>query len=87
MTRSTVLLSILLAALAGSAMAAKERTKEGAAQQASPSSTSVETRDWSKIDTDKDGYVEPAEMERYLQAVWSQNGKNTAAEEKPKKSN
>jgi len=80
-----VVLSILSAALAGSALAAKENAKETSGQQTN--STSTEVRDWSKIDTDHDGYIEPQEMENYLQAAWAQRGKNTAAEQKPAKSN
>ena len=83
------MLSIVTAALAGSALAAKEKATETETDVQQPGSTSSreEVRNWSKIDTDHDGYVEPEEMERYLQAVWAQHGKNTAADQKPAKTN
>lgn len=86
MTRITALLSILLAVLAGSALAAKDSKKSAATTTAS-TDQSMQTRDWSKIDTDRDGYVAPDEMEKFLQSVWSQHGKSTATQEKGDKSN
>ena len=82
-----VVLSIVTAALAGSALAAKEKAKETDVQQPGSTSSHEEVRNWSKIDTDHDGYVQPEEMEKYLQAVWAQHGKNTAADQKPGKTN
>jgi hypothetical protein len=79
-------LSVLSVALAGSALAANEKAKTDDGRAGSTLSN-AEVRDWSKIDTDHDGYVEPEEMEKYLQTVWAQHGKNTTAEQKPAKSN
>jgi hypothetical protein len=36
-------------------------------------STTQEVRDWAAIDSNKDGYIEPNEMEKYLQAKWAKN--------------
>ena len=85
MSRDIVVLLILTAALRGFAFAANEKAKQTTDHQAGSMLSDVEVRDWSKIDTDHDGYVEPQEMEKFLQAVWAQRGKNTATEEKPAK--
>ena len=85
MTRMTLLFSTLLALSATSALAAKQSEPGTESQDASSASKGGETRDWSKIDTDKDGYVEAAEMEAYLQSVWSKNGKASASGEKSEK--
>jgi hypothetical protein len=77
MTRLIGLLSALLICLSPVAFAAKEKAKSADAADTTGSAASTATRDWSKIDTDRDGYVEPAEMEKYLQSVWAQNGKAT----------
>jgi len=81
MTRLIGLLSVLLICFTPAAFAAKDKAKDATGADTSTAAPSGETRDWSKIDTDRDGYVEPAEMEKYLQSVWSKNGKATG--EKP----
>ena len=51
--------------VAGGAIAAapKAETPKAEASKSAPT-----TRDWSQVDTDRDGHVSPEEMERYLKA-------------------
>ena len=85
MTRMTLVFAMLMALATASALAAKESQTGTNNQDTSSASTGGTTRDWSQIDTNKDGYVEPAEMEAYLQSVWSKNGKTSASGEKSDK--
>ena len=81
MRRFILVLSMMTAALTGSALAANEKTKNTNEQQTRSTSSTEEVRDWSKIDTNRDGYVQPEEMERYLQAAWEQRRKGTTAQQ------
>jgi len=38
----------------------------------------TEVRNWSIIDTDKDGYISAEEMEQYLAQAWERGKRNTA---------
>ena len=84
MTRFILMLSIMSTALTGSALAADEKTKDTNEQQTRSTSSTEEVRDWSKIDTNRDGYIQPEEMEKYLQAAWEHRGKATTASEPPR---
>ena len=79
MRRFILVLSIMTAALTGSALAANEKTKDTNEQRTRSTSSTEEVRDWSKIDTNRDGYIQPEEMEKYLQAAWEQRRKGTTA--------
>lgn len=66
---------LALFAVAGAAFAAEPAKKPANAPQqaaatkptaASPATNTSATRDWSRIDTNKDGHVSPEEMEKYL---------------------
>ena len=46
----------------------------------------TEVRNWSVIDTDKDGYISPQEMEQYLTQVWERRKASTANTEEKKSS-
>jgi hypothetical protein len=81
MRRFILVLSIVAAALAGFGPAAAEKAKDITEQRAGPTSSSEEVRDWSKIDTNRDGYIQPEEMEKYLEDVWEHRRKGTAASE------
>lgn len=67
-TANRLLRTALLAAVSGLALAS---LPAGAAQGESATGT----RDWSAIDTDRDNYISPAEMQSYLEQVWQQKGK------------
>jgi hypothetical protein len=78
------LLAVAVAAASGSALAEKRQQQSANESQSNSSQTAANTgstRDWSKIDADHDGYVEPAEMEKYLQSTWAQHGRKDAAQE------
>jgi hypothetical protein len=78
------LLAVAVAAASGSALAEKRQQQSANDSQSSPGQTAANTgntRDWSKIDADHDGYVEPAEMEKYLQATWAKNGRKDASQD------
>jgi hypothetical protein len=72
---------MVAAALAGFGLAAAEKAKDTTEQLAGPTSSSEEVRDWSKIDTNRDGYIQPEEMEKYLEAVWEHRRKGATASE------
>ena len=81
MRRFILVLSIVAAALTGFGPAAAEKAKDITEQRAGPTSSSEEVRDWSKIDTNRDGYIQPEEMEKYLQAAWEHRRKGTTAQQ------
>ena len=81
MRRFILVLSIVAAPLAGFGPAAAEKAKDTTGRRAGSTLSSEEVRDWSKIDTNRDGYIEPEEMEKYLQAAWEHRGKATTANE------
>jgi hypothetical protein len=71
MIRATALVfAILIAGMSSLALAAT--TTAGAA---AASTSAKQTRDWSAIDTNKDNYISPSEMQTYLDKVWQQEGK------------
>ena len=84
MRRFILVLSIVAAALTGFGPAAAEKAKDTTGQRAGSTSSSEEVRDWSKIDTNRDGYIQPEEMEKYLEAAWEHRGKATTASEPPR---
>ena len=84
MRRFILVLLIAAAAPAGFGLAAAEKAKDTTEQRAGSTSSSEEVRDWSKIDTNRDGYIQPEEMEKYLQAAWEHRGKATTASEPPR---
>lgn len=53
--------------VAGGAIAAAPKA-EAPKAEASKSGGAPATRDWSQVDTNRDGHVSPEEMERYLKA-------------------
>ncbi len=59
-----------LAALASAGCAATDAGKPGAAPaaQVAAAAPAEAGRDWSRIDTNRDGHVSPEEMEKYLAA-------------------
>jgi len=69
MKRATTLLAatLLAAVFAGSAFAANQAATGAATTGA------AKTRDWQAIDTNKDHYISPSEMQAYLNKVWHQN--------------
>jgi hypothetical protein len=75
---SLVFPALLLAVGAGSAFAAKDDSNNSARADDSSGIRVTEVRDWSQIDKDHDGYVEPDEMQAYLQQYQARTGKNTA---------
>ena len=81
MRRFILVLSIVAAAPAGFGLAAAEKAKDTTEQRAGSTSSSEEVRDWSKIDTNRDGYIQPEEMEKYLEAAWEHRRKATTASE------
>lgn len=65
--------ALALLAVAGAAFAAEPAKKPAntpqqaaSTKQAAASPAAGATRDWSRIDTNKDGHVSPEEMEKYL---------------------
>ena len=44
----------------------------------------TEVRNWSTIDTDKDGYISAEEMERYLAQAWERSKGGTATRDDKK---
>ena len=54
--KTAVIAAFMLAAATGPALAA-DAPKTGTAEKG---------RDWTKIDTNKDGYIQPEEMEKWL---------------------
>ena len=81
MRRFLLVLSIMTTALTGSGLAAAEKAKDTTEQRAGSTSSSEEVRDWSKIDTNRDGYIQPEEMEKYLEAAWEHRRKGTTAQQ------
>lgn len=75
--KQMVIAAAVVLALASTAalaeMHAGKKTTEGKSAEAQ----STEVRDWSKIDTNKDGLVSPEEMEKFLASKWQ--GKKTAS--------
>lgn len=59
-----------LIALSGAAFATepakKPQQQAAATKQTASAPAATAGRDWSRIDTDKDGHVSPEEMEKYL---------------------
>jgi len=75
-------LAVALALLAGTALAnpAPAQTKPAAERVATPSAPAAPaTRDWSRIDTDRDGYISAAEMQAYLVAEQARSRNTTVA--------
>lgn len=58
---------LALALLAGSALATPAPAPQPE-RSAAPSTAAPATRDWTRIDTDRDGYVSAAEMQTFLVA-------------------
>jgi hypothetical protein len=69
MKRATTLLAatLLTAAFTGSALAANQ------AAAAAATTGAAKTRDWQAIDTNKDHYISPSEMQAYLNKVWHES--------------
>ena len=61
-----LLTPIALLAASASAFAADAPKKPPAAPKESAAKPAETGRDWSRIDTNKDGHVSPEEMEKYL---------------------
>jgi hypothetical protein len=51
--------------------AAKQLTATGAGTAAAGAANRSETRDWAKIDSNRDNLISPEEMEKYLQESWA----------------
>lgn len=68
-TRSCIALALAMAAGAAFAQNDKPAPKAAPKPVATPTASAPEKgRDWSQIDTNKDGYVSPEEMETWLKA-------------------
>jgi hypothetical protein len=72
--------AILLLVTAGAALAAADRPSDRENTQDTSGVRVTEVRNWSVIDTDKDGYISAEEMEQYLAQAW-ERGKGTATTE------
>ncbi len=60
---------VALAFAAGSVhAAAPEKSADKAGYDKKKTAAQVETRDWAKVDTNKDGLISPEEMEAFLAA-------------------
>ena len=70
MRRFILVLSIVAAALTGFGPAAAEKAKDTTEQRAGSTSSSEEVRDWSKIDTNRDGFVTLQEMRVYVEKTY-----------------
>ncbi len=71
--------AMVLVALAGSAGAAKNDSNANTKADDASGVRVTEVRNWSLIDTNRDGYVEADEMENYLKQYWAQKGNSQAA--------
>ncbi|MBQ0960360.1 hypothetical protein KAK06_15500 [Ideonella sp. 4Y11] len=69
--------AVALATLAGTALANPAAATERTATAAAP--TAPTTRDWQRIDTDRDGYISAAEMQAYLVAEQTRSRNTTLA--------
>lgn len=61
---------LIVPAVAG-LLAAGAAVAADAAKKPSAPPAKAEIRDWSKVDTNKDGLVSPEEMEAHLKAEWA----------------
>lgn len=67
MIKKTLLVPLALAVMSGTAFAAEAPKKPAANTPAKNAPATAEKgRDWTKIDTNKDGSISPEEMEKYL---------------------
>ena len=71
---------------AGAAFAAEDQQSDRTKAQDSSGVRVTEVRNWSTIDTDKDGYISAEEMEQYLAQAWERRKGNTATTEGKKTS-
>ena len=70
--------AIFLLVTAGAALAAEDRRSDRQSAQDTGGVRVTEVRNWSIIDTDKDGYISAEEMEQYLAQAWERGKRNTA---------
>lgn len=70
MTRTHLCIALALALAAGAASAqdTKDKAKPAATKPAPAPAPAEKGRDWSRIDTNKDGYISPDEMDAWLKA-------------------
>jgi len=66
--RSLAPLALVLAAAVAQAETKKDAAVKPVADRAKASAPAEKGRDWSQIDTNKDGHVSPDEMEKWLAA-------------------
>jgi len=70
--------AIFLLVTVGAALAAEDRRSDRQSAQDTGGVRVTEVRNWSTIDTDKDGYISAEEMEQYLAQAWERGKRNTA---------
>ncbi|MBQ0933119.1 hypothetical protein KAK07_24685 [Ideonella sp. 4Y16] len=72
---------LALAALAGTALANPAPAAPATAERTATAApaTAPATRDWNRIDTDRDGYISAAEMQAYLVAEQTRQRNTTVA--------
>ena len=71
--------AVFLFVTAGAAFAAEDQRSDRDKAQDTGGVRVTEVRNWSVIDTNKDGYISPEEMEQYLAQAWERRKGNTAS--------
>lgn len=67
-TRAMVAISVVVATSQASAASDKEKATPKKADKPAAAAPAEKGRDWSAIDTNKDGFISPEEMDAWLKA-------------------